>query len=65
MELAPTLLTADEVSGWLRIPKSTVYKLCKEGKIPVVKVGKHWRFDPKMIERWLAHEPGNRGRNGV
>jgi excisionase family DNA binding protein len=57
MDPAPTLLTADELCGWLRIPKSTLYKLCKEGKIPVVKVGKHWRFDPKAIEHWLARAP--------
>jgi len=48
------LLTSEEVSTWLRIPKSSLYKLCKQGKIPVIRLGKHWRFDRRTLERWLA-----------
>jgi excisionase family DNA binding protein len=47
------VLKADEVSRWLRIPKSTIYKLCLEGKIPGTKIGRHWRFDRKDIEVWF------------
>ena len=28
------VLKVDEVSRWLRIPKSTIYKLCLEGTDP-------------------------------
>jgi excisionase family DNA binding protein len=59
MDAAPTLMTAEEVSEWLRIAKSTLYKLCKEGKIPSVKVGKHWRFDRKNVESWLVRVSPN------
>jgi excisionase family DNA binding protein len=44
------ILKADEISKWLRIPKSTIYKLCLEGKIPGEKIGRYWRFDRKDIE---------------
>ncbi len=47
------VLKADEVSRWLRIPKSTIYKLCLEGQIPGTKIGRHWRFDRKDIESWF------------
>jgi excisionase family DNA binding protein len=47
------VLNADEVSGWLRIPKSTLYKLCSEGQIPCAKIGKHWRFDRAMVKLWF------------
>ncbi len=47
------MLTALEVSQWLRIPKSTLYKLCKEEGIPAAKIGRHWRFDRELIEAWL------------
>jgi len=47
------VLNADEVSRWLRIPKSTLYKLCSEGRIPSVKIGKHWRFDRAVVESWF------------
>ncbi|UCF86207.1 MAG: helix-turn-helix domain-containing protein [Desulfobacteraceae bacterium] len=47
------VLNADEISSWLRIPKSTLYKLCSEGKIPCAKIGKHWRFDRTSVESWF------------
>ena len=47
------VLNADEVSSWLRIPKSTLYKLCCEGQIPCAKIGKHWRFDRAMVKSWF------------
>ena len=53
------VLKADEVSKWLRIPKSTIYKLCLEGKIPGAKIGRHWRFDRKDIEVWFKERIKN------
>jgi len=47
------IMNADEVSRWLRIPKSTLYKMCAEGQIPCTKIGKHWRFDREVIEKWF------------
>ena len=54
------VLKADEISKWLRIPKSTIYKLCLEGQIPGTKIGRHWRFDRNDIEIWFK----NRIKNG-
>ena len=51
------ILTIDELSAYLKIPKSTAYKLCQESKIPGQKVGRHWRFRKEAIDRWL--EAGN------
>jgi len=47
------ILNVNEVSRWLRIPKSTLYKLCGEGEIPCTKIGKHWRFDKAVLESWF------------
>ena len=44
------ILNIQEVSGYLRIPVSTVYKLAQNGKVPAVKVGKHWRFMKKDLD---------------
>lgn len=55
------VLTIEELSIYLKIPKSTLYKLVWEGKVPSQKVGRHWRFRKKAIDRWLdetrAEEP--------
>jgi excisionase family DNA binding protein len=47
------VLTIEELSAYLRIPRSTLYKLVREGKIPSQKVGRHWRFRKEAINRWL------------
>jgi len=47
------VLTIVELSTYLKIPKSTLYKLVREGKIPSQKVGRHWRFRKQAVDRWL------------
>ena len=47
------VLTIEELSIYLKIPKSTLYKVVREGKIPSQKVGRHWRFLKVAIDRWL------------
>ena len=49
----PDVMTIDEVCQYLRIPKSSLYRLAQEGRIPCQKVGKHWRFRKEAIDRWL------------
>lgn len=48
------VLTIDELSSYLKIAKSTLYKLAQEGKLPGQKVGKHWRFRKAAIDQWLS-----------
>lgn len=38
------VLTIEELAAYLKIPKSTLYKLVREGRIPSQKIGRHWRF---------------------
>jgi excisionase family DNA binding protein len=47
------LLTLSEVSSFLKVPKSTIYKLARERRLPGHKVGKHWRFVREEIESWV------------
>jgi len=50
------LLTVDELSVYLKIPKPTVYYLAQTGRIPASKVGRHWRFEEKEIKKWLKEQ---------
>ena len=47
------VMTLNEVAEYLRIPRSTTYKLAQEGKLPGQKVGRHWRFHKQAVEDWL------------
>jgi len=54
------VLTIDELSAYLRIPKSTLYRLSQSGEIPCKKVGRQWRFHRASIDGWLAAGRGSR-----
>jgi len=44
------ILNIKEVSEYLKIPVSTLYKLIQNGTVPAVKLGKHWRFMKKDLD---------------
>ncbi len=50
---ANDIFNINDLAGYLKIPKSTLYKLVQEGRIPAQKVGRHWRFRRQAIDRWL------------
>jgi excisionase family DNA binding protein len=49
-----SVFTIDELAEYLKISKSTLYKLAQGGALPGQKVGKHWRFHKDAIDDWLA-----------
>jgi excisionase family DNA binding protein len=51
--------TAEEVSNYLRIPQSTIYKIAQDKVLPGFKVGKHWRFRRDTIINWIKEKEGN------
>ena len=48
------VMTLEELAEYLKLPKSTLYKLVQEGRIPGQKLGKQWRFSRQAIEKWLT-----------
>lgn len=53
------VMTLEELAIYLKLPKSTLYKLVQEGRIPGQKLGKQWRFGKASIDRWLNSEDKN------
>jgi excisionase family DNA binding protein len=51
-----SVLTIDELSSYLKIAKSTLYKLAQEGRLPAQKVGRHWRFHREAVDAWLKNQ---------
>jgi excisionase family DNA binding protein len=47
------LLAATDVAELIGIKETTVYRWCKEGKLPCLKVGKHWRIRREALEDFL------------
>jgi excisionase family DNA binding protein len=49
-----TVLTLEEVAGYLRVHPSTIYRMLKRQQIPAFKVGSDWRFNLESIDRWRS-----------
>jgi excisionase family DNA binding protein len=47
------LLAAADVAGMIGVKETTVYRWCKEGKLPCLKIGKHWRIRREALEDFL------------
>ena len=52
-----TVMTIEELSKYLKISRSTLYKLGQEGNLPAQKVGRHWRFHREAVDTWLKNQP--------
>lgn len=50
----PPLMTAQEVAELLRVPRSTVYELARNQRIPFLKVGRRTLFAQQSLLDWIA-----------
>jgi excisionase family DNA binding protein len=50
----PRIMTVKELSEYLQVHPSTVYKLLRTGNLPAFKVGSDWRFNAQSIDLWCA-----------
>ncbi len=49
------LLTADQAGALLgSIPRFTVLRMARDGRLPCLRIGKHVRFAPAELEDWLT-----------
>lgn len=55
------VMTLEELAGYLKLPKSTLYKLVQDGRIPGQKLGKQWRFGKQAIDQWLNNQVLKKG----
>ena len=47
------LMGVEEVAGYLGVGRVTVYRWCREGRLPCLKVGKSWRVRREALEDFL------------
>ena len=68
----PKILTLADVAKLLSVHPITVYRMIKQGKLPVFRIGKALRFDAAAMEEWLrakerkapAHNHRRKGKGG-
>jgi excisionase family DNA binding protein len=50
------VLTVKELSDYLKVHPSTIYRQLKRGRLPAFKVGSDWRFNIESIDRWRLEQ---------
>jgi excisionase family DNA binding protein len=53
------IMTIVEVAAYLRIHRTTVYRLIKKGGFPAFKIGSDYRFERYRINEWRAQQEIN------
>jgi excisionase family DNA binding protein len=48
------VMTLEEVSRYLHVHPSTLYRLLKRGEIPAFRIGSDWRFNIETIDLWRS-----------
>jgi len=54
--MADEIMTVKELAEYLKLNFQTVYKKVQRGEIPGSKIGRGWRFQKAIIDRWLTEE---------
>ncbi len=52
--LPTPVMTVKELSEYLRVHPSTIYRLLKRREIPAFRIDGDWRFHLAAIEKWRA-----------
>jgi excisionase family DNA binding protein len=45
-------LTVDELSEYLQVHRTTIYRMLKERRLPGFRIGSYWRFNLETIKQW-------------
>jgi excisionase family DNA binding protein len=54
------LLNIDEVAGYLRLNRYTVYRMAERGELPGAKIARRWRFSEMDLHVWLKQQKSAR-----
>jgi excisionase family DNA binding protein len=48
------VMTVEELAAYLKIHRSTIYRLLTNEGLPGFKIGSDWRFKVADIDEWIA-----------
>jgi excisionase family DNA binding protein len=50
----PQIMTTKELARYLKLHEITICKYAAQGRIPAIRIGRVWRFDREVIDKWIA-----------
>ena len=51
------VLTVQEVATYLKVSRSTVWRWCKNGKLPAFRIGREWRIHQETLDKLTGRVP--------
>ena len=48
------IMSTRDLAKYLRLHQITICKYAEKGIIPAKRIGRVWRFDKEVIDRWIA-----------
>ena len=57
-----TWLDFKELTAYLKMPRSTLYRLVQHHELPGHKIGRSWRFDRDEIDKWIKGDAPTKAR---
>ena len=58
----PEIMTTREIARYLKLHEITICKYAAQGKIPAIRIGRSWRFDKDIIDKWIRKGQKNNAR---
>jgi len=52
-ELITDILTVHDLAVYLKMSDANIYRMARAGSLPVIRIGKTWRFKKDMIDAWV------------
>ena len=50
------LMTVRDLSEYLHVHISTIYRMLKQHEIPAFRIGSDWRFNIESVHRWCSEQ---------
>ena len=50
------LMTVQELSEYLHVHKSTIYRTLRQREFPGFRIGSDWRFNIEAVDRWCSQQ---------
>jgi len=54
--VSSNLMTIEDLAGYLKVTRRTIYDWLKHNKIPALKLVGQWRFKKDKIDAWLDNQ---------
>jgi excisionase family DNA binding protein len=54
--LPARLMTVRDLSEYLHVHTSTIYRMLRQREIPAFRIGSDWRFNMESVDRWCSEQ---------